>query len=214
MSYSLGLEGGRLLVVEVLSASLEFVALLLLHGASASSHFSQLALVLTVGKHLLSAQVLLLHGPLALFLLLLLLHHFCLPHLQASLVHDFGCFLGVESLEVVGSDAVLRKHALFAGRVLSHEVVVVCTVHISGSLELLVLGLGQVSVALLLSELHVGILDGLFHGNTGGSVLVLGVFKQLSKVLLLFVVHSVSEFGLFLEHLFLADLLVNPVLLL
>ena len=91
---------------------------------------------------------------------------------------------------------------------------IVSTGHISRGLELLVSGLGAISVALLLSELHVGILDGLFHGNTRGSVLVLGVFEQLSEVLLLFVVHGVSELGLIFEHLFLADLLVNPVFLL
>ncbi len=185
-----------------------------MRGTGACSDLSELALVLAVGKNLLPAQVLLLHGPLALFLLLHLLLHFCLSQLQASLVHDLSLFLSIESFEVVGSDTVLREHALFAGRVLNHEVVVRSACHIGLSLELLVCALSVISVTLLLCELEVGILDGLLHGDALGSMVLLGGLEHLGEMLLLVVVDGVSELLLLLEHLPLSDLLVNPVLLL
>ena len=82
------------------------------------------------------------------------------------------------------------------------------------SLQLLILALGVVFVALLLSELHVGVLYGLLHSDALGGVVLLGVLEQLSEVLLLVVVHCVSELFLLLEHLSLFNLLVDPVLLL
>ena len=170
--------------------------------------------MLAVSKDLLSAKVLLLHGPLALLILLLLFHHVSLSQLHVPLIHHLVGLLSIEALKVVWDDTVSGEHALSGGWVLSHEVVVVGEVDISGSLQLLVVALCVVSVALLLGKLHVGILDRLLHSDALGGVLVLCILEHVVEVLGLGVVGSLSEFGLILEHLFLTDLLVDPVLLL
>ena len=154
-----GLESGSLFVIEVLSARLEFISLLLLSGTSTVRNFAKSALVLTIGQNLLSAKMLLLESPHALLILLLLASHFSLFDLHLALVHDLLALVCVHSLKVVGLDAMRCQHGLLRCGVLRHEVVVVGVVHIGGCLQLLVRGLGSISVALLLSELHVSILD-------------------------------------------------------
>ena len=107
---SSGLECGWLLVVEVGHARLELIPLLFLGGASASSHLSQLALVLAIGQNLLATQVLLLERPHALLVLLLLASHLGFLDLKLALVEDGLLLLLVHSLEVVGLDTVWRQH--------------------------------------------------------------------------------------------------------
>ena len=170
--------------------------------------------MLTVGQYLLSTEVLLLHRPHALLILLLLFSHLSLLHLHCALIHDLLSLASVHTLEVVRLDTVWCKHGLLCLRVLSHEVMGVCVSNISCRLKLLVFGLRSISVALLLSELHVRILDGLLHSNSLLSMLVLSICQQSIEVELLLIVHSLGVFLLLLEELLLADLLVNPVLLL
>ena len=170
--------------------------------------------MLTVGQYLLSTEVLLLHGPHLLLILLLLFRHFSLLHLHCALIHDLLSLASVHALEMVGLDAVRRQHGLLCCGVLSHEVVGVGVSNISGSLKLLVSSLRSISIALLLGKLHVRILDGLFHSDSLLSMLVLSIGQQRVEMELLLIVHSLGVFLLLLEELLLADLLVNPVLLL
>ena len=170
--------------------------------------------MLTVGQYLLSTEVLLLHGPHLLLILLLLFRHLSLLHLQCALIHDLLSLASVHALEMVGLDAVRRQHGLLCCGVLSHEVVGVGVSNISGRLKLLVRGLRSISIALFLGELHVSILDRLLHGNSLLSMLILGISQQRIEVELLLIVHGLGVFLLLLEELLLADLLVNPVLLL
>ena len=107
---SSGLEGGGLLVVEVTSACLHLGSLLLLSGTCSIGNLSELALVLTVSKHLLSTKMLLLLSPHSFSVLLLLLGHLGLTELHAALVHHSTLLLIVEALEVVRLDTVGSKH--------------------------------------------------------------------------------------------------------
>lgn len=150
---SLGLEGRGLLVVRVGDARLEFISLLLLGGSRAVCNLSKFALVLAVGKHLLSAQAFLLKSPEALLILLLLFGHLSFLHLHLALVHNLRPLLHVHALEMVRLDAVGSEHGLLRGRVLRHEVVIVSVVNVSARLELLVRTLRVISVALLLRKL-------------------------------------------------------------
>ena len=153
------LESGRLLIVQVFCPCLELITLLLLSRAHACRDLTELALVLAISKDLLPAHVLLLLGPHTLSILLLLLGHLCLSHLHLTLVHDGSFLTFVHALEVVRLDSVGGEHRCLSCRVLSHEIMVVSVVHIGGGLQLLVVALGKVSIALLLCELHVSILD-------------------------------------------------------
>ena len=155
----------------------EFISLLLLRSTSAVCNIPQATFVLTIGKDLLTAQVLLLLGPHTISILLILFSHLSLPHLHTTLVHHGSCLLGVETLEMVRLDAMWRQHRLLCCRVLCHEVVSIGRVHICGCLKLLVGTLSSVSVSLLFSCLGVGILDSFFHGRASGLVLVLRLFQ-------------------------------------
>ena len=196
---SLGLEGGRFLVVEVLCASFELVSLLLLGRTDALSDLSMLSLVLAVSKNLLAAEVLLLHGPEALLFLLRSLRHFCLFQLQVALEHNRVFLLLVESLEVVRFDTVRSKHGLFSLRVLSHEVVVIGVLDVSAGLKFLVVAGSQVSVSLLLRHLRICVLYRNLHRQALFSVRLLRLFKQVVEGLSLHVVCSFSEFLLLFE---------------
>ena len=88
----------------------ELISLLLLRGASAVCHISQATLMLAVGKDLLTAQMLLLLGPHALSILLILTRHLSLANLHITLIHDVSRLLSIEALEVVRLDAVWRQH--------------------------------------------------------------------------------------------------------
>ena len=167
-----------------------------------------------VSEHLLAAEVLLLHGPHALLIEELLLGHLGLTHLHLALVHDVSLLLGIHTLEVVGLDAVGGEHRLLRGGVLSHEVMVVSMINISSSLELLVCALRNITIPLLLRELHVSVLNRLLHVNAMLRVLVLRVSQELVEVQLLLVVHVLRESRLLRKELSLSDLLVDPVLLL
>ena len=167
---SLGLECWCLLIVKVLCACLEFCILSLLSRASPRSILSELTLVLAIGQDLLSTKVLLLEGPQALSLFLLFLCHFSLTHLHLSLEHHLIFLLRCEALESVWLDTVVCKHRLFSGWVLSHEVMSIGVVDISGGLELLVGSLCGLFVTLLLGQLGVGILDGALHLDACSSV--------------------------------------------
>ena len=167
---SLGLECWRLFIVKVLCACLEFCILSLLSRASPRSNFSELALVLAISKDLLSTKVLLLESPQALSLLLLFLCHFSLTHLHLSLEHHLIFLLRCEALESVWLDTVIRKHRLLSGWILSHEVMSIGVVDISGGLELLVGSLCDLFVTLLLGQLSVGILNGALHLDACGCV--------------------------------------------
>ena len=118
------------------------------------------------------------------------------------------------TLEVVGLDAVGGEHRLLRGGVLSHEVMVVSMINISSSLELLVCALRNITIPLLLRELHVSVLNRLLHVNAMLRVLVLRVSQELVEVQLLLVVHVLRESRLLRKELSLSDLLVDPVLLL
>ena len=62
--------------------------------------------MLAIGKDLLAAQVLLLLGPEAVGVLLVLAGHLGLADLHVALVHDVGRLLCIKALEVVRLDAV------------------------------------------------------------------------------------------------------------
>ena len=209
-----GFESGRLFVIEVLSACLEFISLLLLSGTSTVCNLAKSTLVLTISQNLLSAKMLLLESPHALLILLLLASHFSLFDLHLALIHNLLALVSVHSLKVVRLDAMRCQHRLLRCGVLSHEIVVVSVVHIRGCLQLLILGLSSISVALLLCELHVSILDRLLHINSMLSVLVLCIGQQLMEVKLLFIMDILSVLSLLLIELLLSDLLLDPVLLL
>ena len=148
-----GLEGGCLLVVEILGASLHLIPLLLLSGPCAFCDFAQLAFVLAIGQHLLSAKVFLLHGPHTLLICLLLFQNLRLAHLHFSLKHNCSFLLLVHSLEVIRLDAMGCKHRLLSRRVFSHEVVVISILNVCLGLKQLVGSLSVVSVALFLRQL-------------------------------------------------------------
>ena len=211
---SLGCESGSPLIVVIFEVGLLVSFLLLLSGPCAVGDISQSTLVLAVGKNLLSAQVLLLLSPESLCVLLILLRHFSLTHLLWTLVHDCPRLLRVESLEVIGLDTVRSQHWLLSLWVLSHKVVIIGVINIGARLELLVSSLGIVLVALLFGHLGVGILHGLLHGGTCGWMLVLRLVKQVVEVQSLLIVCVLIESLLVRIELTLADLLVNPVLLL
>lgn len=105
-----GLEGRRLLVVEILGARLHLIPLLLLSGPCAFCDFAKLAFVLAICQHLLSAEMFLLHGPHALLIRLLLLQNLRLAHLHFSLVHNRRFLLLVHAFEVIGLDTMVCKH--------------------------------------------------------------------------------------------------------
>lgn len=211
---SLGLECGRLFVVEVLCASFELVPLLLLGRTGARSDVSELSLVLAVSKNLLAAEVLLLHGPEALLFFLCFLCHVCLFQLQVALEHHGVLLLLVESLEVVRFDTVRSEHGLFSLGILGHEIVVVGVVNISAGLQLLVVAGSNVSVSLLLRHLGVRIFGCHLHGQTLISVHLLSLLKQVVEVLGLVVVGIIGEFLLLFVEVSLANLLIDPVALL
>ena len=79
---------------------------------------------------------------------------------------------------------------------------------------MLVLLLSTVSVALLFSHLSVGILNRLLHGGALSSMLVLCLVEQVVEVNSLFIKYFCSIILLVLVKLTLANLLVDPVLLL
>ena len=79
---------------------------------------------------------------------------------------------------------------------------------------MLVLLLSTVSVTLLFSHLGVGILNRLLHGGALSSMLVLCLVEQVVEVNSLFIKYFCSIILLVLVKLTLANLLVNPVLLL
>ena len=94
----------------VLYTRFEFISLLFLRGASAVCNIPQAALVLAIGKDLLTTKVLLLLGPHTLGIFLILFSHLCLSHLHVTLVHHGSRLLGVEALEMVWLDAMWRQH--------------------------------------------------------------------------------------------------------
>ena len=104
------LKSRRLLVVEVLCAGLELVSLLFLCRASAESNLTQAALMGAVSQNLLAAEVLLLHGPHTLLVLLLLAGHLSFSHLHLALIHDVSPLVSVHTLEMVGFDTMRCKH--------------------------------------------------------------------------------------------------------
>jgi len=110
LSGSFGLECRSLLIVKVLSSCLHLVSLLLLSGFGSLSHGSLCALVGTICQNLLAAQMLLLHGPHAVFVLGLFLRHLSFLHLALSFVHDLLTLLCVHALEMVGLDSVCAQH--------------------------------------------------------------------------------------------------------
>ena len=170
--------------------------------------------MLTIGKDLLAAQVLLLLGPETVSVLFVLLGHGGLADLHVALVHNGRCLLGIEALEVVWLDTVRCQHGLLSGRVLSHEVVLICILNIGASLQQFIGALGSVSVTLLFRELCVGVLNRFLHGDALSRVLVLLLLKQSIEVQSLLIVSLLCESLLLLEGLTLSDLLINPIFLL
>lgn len=178
------------------------------------SHFTQLSFVLAVGQDLVPTEVFLLHCPHALFISLLLFHHFGLSHLHFSLVHDLRSLVGVHALEMIRLDAMGRQHRLLRGRVLRHKVVRACEVHIALRLQLLVGALSVIPIAFLFGQLQVGVLHRALHVRTRGRVLILRIGEKPVEVQRLIVMDLVSESLLLLVELTLADLLLDPVPLL
>ena len=120
---------------------------------------------LAVSKDLLSSEVLLLHGPESLLLLLCLSEHLGFLDLESSLVHHSSSLLGAESLEVVWLDSVWSEHRLLSLWVLSHEIVGQSKVLLVVALELSICVLSSLSVLLLLCKLAVGVSSCLLHSG-------------------------------------------------
>ena len=91
---------------------------------------------------------------------------------------------------------------------------IICCVDIRALLELLERTLSGVSVALLFGHLGVGVLHGLFHSVACGLMLVLCLIEQVVEMHSLLIMGLIGESLLLLEEFTLADLLINPVLLL
>ena len=180
----------------------------------ARSDLAQASLVGASGEYLLSSQMLLLHSPHLVLVLVLFFSHCCFFHLHVSLVHDLLPLLGIHTLKVVWFDSVGSKSGNFSLWVLSHKVVIVGMIDIGLSLELFVGTLSIVSVALLLSHLSICILHRFLHVDACLDVLILSFLKQFTEVSLLCVMSCLVVFLLLCIELFFTDLLVDEISLL
>jgi len=115
---------------------------------------------------------------------------------------------------VVRLHAVGRKHRLLSSRVFSHKVVGRCERHFLCRVVLQILRLPQVAVALLLSELSVGVLGRLKHGLALGSVVLLSALQDVVVVVGQMVGGQARLLGVLFVKFLLPDLLFNPVFLL
>ena len=107
------------------------------------------SLVLPVGQHLLSPQVLLLESPESLGFLVIFVCNFLFLNLLVSLVQNFSLLLCVEALEVVWLHSMVSEHRLLSLGVLSHEVMVQGVVHFLGFSLVVILLLFVFTVSLL-----------------------------------------------------------------
>ena len=121
---SLGSEGWHFLTVWVSHFLNMLQPLLLLGNLGADSDSSLCLFHFTVSKYLLSALMLLLHGPQSLLLGLCLLHHVCLSLLESSLVHDLVSLRLGESLKVIWLDSVGTKHRSLSLGILRHKLII------------------------------------------------------------------------------------------
>ena len=180
----------------------------------ALSDASLLALEVSIVEDLKLPVVLCLDGPESLLLCRHLLEELLFDELLLTLMQDGFLLVLIQALEVVALDSVGSEHRDLSGWVLSHEVVGESVAQLHVLLVALCKALEVLAVTLFLRQEQVSFLDALEHGCALCLVLLLSLLKDLVEGQSLPIESLLVELGLSLNGVLLADLLLDPFLLL
>jgi len=109
---------------------LEFILLLCVSLLYRLSNGSLLPLKIAIIDDLHASHMLLLHGPESFLFLALFLEKLLLNQLLVSLMEDSGLLILIKTLEMIRLNTVWCKHRSHSCRVLSHQIMSQCVVHL------------------------------------------------------------------------------------